>query len=38
MNRTFVSLGSGFAFLGIALGAFGTHGLRDRISEANLKI
>jgi uncharacterized membrane protein YgdD (TMEM256/DUF423 family) len=38
MNRTFVSLGSAFAFLGVALGAFGTHGLRDRLSEANLKI
>jgi uncharacterized membrane protein YgdD (TMEM256/DUF423 family) len=38
MNRTFVSLGSGMAFLGIALGAFGTHGLRDRLTEANLKI
>lgn len=38
MNRLFVSLGSGMAFIGIALGAFGTHGLRDRVSEANLKI
>jgi len=38
MNRTFVSLGSGFAFVGIALGAFGTHGLKDRLSEASMKI
>jgi len=38
MNRSFVSLGSGLAFLGVALGAFGTHGLKDRLSEANLKI
>jgi len=38
MNRTFVSLGSGMAFVGIALGAFGTHGLRDRLSETDMKI
>ena len=38
MNRSFVSIGSGFAFVGIALGAFGTHGLKDRISEASIKI
>jgi len=38
MNRTFVSLGSGLAFLGVALGAFGTHGLRDRLSSSSLQI
>ncbi len=38
MNRSFVSIGSGLAFVGIALGAFGTHGLKDRISEASIKI
>ncbi len=38
MNRTFVSLGSGLAFLAVALGAFGTHTLRDRITPASLQI
>jgi len=38
MNRTFVGLGSGLAFIAVALGAFGTHGLRDRLSSANLQI
>ena len=38
MNRLFVSLGSGFTFLGIALGAFGTHGLRDKISASSLQV
>jgi len=38
MNRVFVSLGSGFAFLGIALGAFGTHGLKNRLSASSLQI
>jgi len=38
MKRQFVSLGSALAFLGIALGAFGTHGLRDRVSAESLKI
>ncbi len=33
----FVSLGSGFAFLGIALGAFGTHALRKSISADSLQ-
>ena len=31
-------MGSGLAFVAVALGAFGTHGLRDRLSPANLQI
>ncbi len=27
-----------FAFVGVALGAFGTHGLKDHLSSANLQI
>jgi len=38
MNRTFVSLGSGLAFLAVALGAFGTHSLRDRLSPNSIQI
>jgi len=38
MNRTFVSLGSGLAFLGIALGAFGTHGLKANLTGASIDI
>ena len=38
MNRTFVALGSSLAFLGVALGAFGTHGLKDRLSPASIEI
>ena len=38
MNRTFVSLGSGLAFLAVALGAFGTHGLKDRLSTYSIDI
>lgn len=33
MNRTFVSLGAFLAGIGVILGAFGTHALRDRLSE-----
>lgn len=36
MNRTFVSLGSALAFVGVALGAFGTHALRPRVSPKDL--
>ena len=38
MNRTFVAMGSGLAFFAVALGAFGTHSLRDRLSPASLQI
>ena len=38
MNRTFVGFGSGLAFLGVALGAFGTHGLKDRLTPASIEI
>lgn len=31
MNRTFVSLGALLAAIGVALGAFGTHALKDRL-------
>lgn len=33
-----MAAGSGFAFLGVALGAFGTHALRERISAESLQI
>lgn len=33
MNRTFVSLGAWLAGIAVALGAFGTHALKDRLSE-----
>jgi uncharacterized membrane protein YgdD (TMEM256/DUF423 family) len=32
VDRTFLLLGSGAAFLGVAFGAFGTHALRGRIA------
>lgn len=38
MDRRFVALGSAMAFLGIALGAFGTHVLKDRISTSGIEI
>ncbi len=38
MNRTFVALGSLFALLAVALGAFGTHSLRPRLTERALEI
>jgi len=34
----FVSLGAWFAFVGVALGAFGAHALKDQISPAALEI
>ena len=36
MERTFFALGAGFALLGVALGAFGTHGLRGSLPPADL--
>lgn len=38
MARVFLILGSIFAFLSVALGAFGAHGLRDRLSPSSLAI
>jgi uncharacterized membrane protein YgdD (TMEM256/DUF423 family) len=32
MDRTFLLLGAGAAFLGVGLGAFGVHGLRGRLA------
>ena len=36
VNKTFLLLGALFAFLGVAFGAFGAHGLRNRISPEML--
>ena len=36
MERTFFGLGALFALLGVALGAFGAHGLRGTLSPADL--
>ena len=36
--RRFIVWGSLLAFLGVALGAFGAHGLRDQISEDSLAV
>lgn len=36
MNRTFVSIGAFLAFVGVGLGAFGTHALRSRVDPAAL--
>jgi uncharacterized membrane protein YgdD (TMEM256/DUF423 family) len=38
MLRTFAALGGINAFLAVALGAFGAHGLRDRLSPEMLAI
>ncbi|MFQ5684046.1 MAG: DUF423 domain-containing protein [Candidatus Binatia bacterium] len=38
MDRLFFSLGASSAFLAVALGAFGAHGLKDRISPEMLNI
>lgn len=38
MEKPFISLGAGFAFVGVALGAFGTHALRGRVPVADLQI
>lgn len=37
MNRTFVSLGAFLAGVGVALGAFGTHALREKLAERLLE-
>ena len=36
MERTFFGLGALFAFLGVALGAFGAHALRSSLAPADL--
>ena len=38
MDRTFFTIGSLYAFLGIAAGAFGTHALRGRTSPEMLAV
>lgn len=36
MERLFFGLGAAFAFLGVAVGAFGSHGLRGTLTPADL--
>lgn len=36
MERTFFGLGAAFAFLGVAVGAFGSHGLRGTLPPSDL--
>ncbi|MEQ8331269.1 MAG: DUF423 domain-containing protein [Longimicrobiales bacterium] len=36
MDRVFLALGGLYGFLGVALGAFGAHALRARLTEADL--
>jgi uncharacterized membrane protein YgdD (TMEM256/DUF423 family) len=38
MDRRFFALGAVFAFLGVALGAFGAHALRGRLEAADLAV
>lgn len=38
MARLFLSLGAVFGLLGVALGAFGAHALRERLSPSDLEI
>ena len=38
MDRTFLLIGSVLGFLGVALGAFGAHGLRSRVSAEMLAV
>src|SRR6478735_142758 len=38
MDRTFLLLGAVLGFLGVALGAFGAHGLRSRLSPEMLAV
>ena len=38
VNKTFLLIGSLFAFLGVAFGAFGAHGLRGRLSPEMLAV
>ncbi|MFQ5537497.1 MAG: DUF423 domain-containing protein [Gemmatimonadota bacterium] len=38
MERTFTLLGTLFALTGVALGAFGAHGLRGSVTDADLAV
>lgn len=38
INRKFAFLGAINGFLAVALGAFGAHGLKDRLSTANMAV
>jgi len=38
MHRTFILIGALAGFLGVALGAFGAHGLRSRLSAEMLAV
>jgi uncharacterized membrane protein YgdD (TMEM256/DUF423 family) len=38
MDRTFLLVGSVAALIGVAVGAFGAHGLRDRLSPEMLEV
>ena len=38
MDRTFLLIGAVFGFLGVAIGAFGAHGLKNRLSPDMLAI
>jgi uncharacterized membrane protein YgdD (TMEM256/DUF423 family) len=38
MDRTFMLVGAVFGFLGVALGAFGAHGLKNRLSPEMLAV
>jgi uncharacterized membrane protein YgdD (TMEM256/DUF423 family) len=38
MERRFIALGSALAFVGVGLGAFGAHGLKERLSDYGLEI
>jgi len=38
MDRTFLLVGAVFGFLGVAIGAFGAHGLKNRLSPDMLAI
>jgi uncharacterized membrane protein YgdD (TMEM256/DUF423 family) len=38
MDRTFLLIGAVFGFLGVAVGAFGAHGLKNRLSPEMLAI
>lgn len=38
MNRLFVGIGAGSAAVAVALGAFGAHGLKDKVPASSLEI
>jgi uncharacterized membrane protein YgdD (TMEM256/DUF423 family) len=38
MDRTFLLIGAILGFLGVALGAFGAHGLKNRLSPEMLEV